>query len=59
VAETQCVQEMLKVKKVAELMNLKVDLPMKRKVDNKGAKNLINSWRVGCRVRFVDLNHYF
>jgi hypothetical protein len=38
-----CVQEMIHVKKLIESMNLNVKLPMRIKVDNKGAKELVNN----------------
>jgi hypothetical protein len=38
-----CVQEMIHVKQLIESINLNVKLPMTIKVDNKGAKDLVNN----------------
>jgi len=59
VAATQCVQEMLYVKKVIESIGLHVELPMILKMDNKGAKDLINNWSVGGRMRHIEVKYYF
>jgi hypothetical protein len=45
-----CVQEMIHVKQLIESMNLYVKLPMTIKVDNKGAKDLVNNWSIGGRT---------
>jgi hypothetical protein len=59
VAATQCVQEMLYVKKVIESIGLCVELPMTLRMDNKGAKDLINNWSVGGRMRHIEVKYYF
>jgi hypothetical protein len=50
-----CVQEMIHVKQLIESMNLNVNLPMTIKVDNKGAKDLVNNWSIGGRTRHVGV----
>jgi hypothetical protein len=47
------VQKMIHVKKLMELMNVNVNLPMTIKVYNKGAKDFVNSWSIGGRTRHV------
>ena len=59
VAATMCVQEMLYVKNVLESMDLKVTMPMLLKVDNKGAKDLLNNWSVGGRTRHFGVRINF
>ena len=59
VSATQCVQDMLYVKKVLESMELQVDLPMILYLDNKGAKELMENWSVGGRTRHVDVRYFF
>jgi Reverse transcriptase (RNA-dependent DNA polymerase)/Zinc knuckle len=59
VAATHCFQEMLYVKKVVESIGIKVKMPMTLKVDNKGAKDFINSWSVGGRTRHIDVRYLF
>lgn len=59
VAATQCVQEMLYVRKVIESIGLKVELPMILKMDNKGAKDLINNWSIGGRMRHIEVKYFF
>lgn len=36
-------------------MGLKVKLPMEIRVDNKGAKDLVNNWSVGGRTRHIGV----
>ncbi len=50
---------MLYVKKVIELIGLYVKLPMTLRMDNKGAKDLSNSWSVGGRMRHIKVKYYF
>jgi hypothetical protein len=54
-----CVQEMIHVKQLIESMKLKVKLPMEIRVDNKGAKDLVNNWSIGGRTRHVDISLNF
>jgi hypothetical protein len=49
------VQEMIHVKQLIELMNLNMHLPLKIKVDNKGAKDLVNNWSISVKTRHVGL----
>jgi hypothetical protein len=50
-----CVQEMIHVKQLIESMSLNVKLPLTIKVDNKGAKDLVNNWSIGGRTRHVGV----
>jgi Reverse transcriptase (RNA-dependent DNA polymerase) len=59
VSATQCVQEMIYVKKILESVGVNVKLPMKLMIDNKGAKDLINNWSVGGRTRHIDVRYFF
>ncbi len=58
-AETCCAQDMLFEMRVLESMGLKVKLPMKLYVDNKGAKDLCDNWSVGGRTRHVKVKQLF
>jgi hypothetical protein len=49
------VQEMIHVKQLIELMNLNMHLSLTIKVDNKGAKDLVNNWSISVRTRHVGL----
>ena len=59
VAVTKCMQDMLYIKNVMELMGLKVKLLMKVEIDNKGAKDIINNWSVGGRTRHIRVRFNF
>ena len=59
VAVTNCIQDMLYIRNVLELMGLKVKVPMKVDLDNKGAKDIINNWSVGGRTRHVGVRFNF
>ena len=59
VAATNCVQDMLYIRKIIESIGLKVKLPMILHVDNKGAKDLMNNWSVGGRTRHVEVRYHF
>jgi hypothetical protein len=50
-----CVQEMVHVKQLIESMSLNVKLPMIIKVDNKGAKDLVNNWSIVGRKQNVGV----
>jgi hypothetical protein len=54
-----CVQEMIHVKQLIESMKLKIKLPMKIRVDNKGAKDLVNNWSIGGQTRHVGVRLNF
>ena len=58
-AAVSCVQEMLFIKNVIESMEMKVKLPLKLSVDNKGAVDAINNWNVGGRTRHVAVKINF
>ena len=58
-AATQCAQDMLYTMRVLESMGLRVKKPMRLFVDNKGAVDLANNWRVGGRTRHIEVKQYF
>ena len=45
--------------RILNAIGLKVKLPMKLKVDNKGAHDLCHNWSVGGRTRHVEVKQYF
>jgi hypothetical protein len=53
------VQDMMYIYRVVSSMGLKVELPMLAEMDNSGAQDLANSWRVGGRTRHVDVWMFF
>jgi hypothetical protein len=59
VAVTNCIQDMLYIRNVLESMGLKVKVPMKVDLDNKGAKDIINNWSVGGRTRHMGVRFNF
>ena len=54
-AAVLCVQDMLYAKNLIELIGLKVKLPMKLEINNKGAVDLINSFSVGGCTHHIDV----
>ncbi len=54
-----CVQDMLYAKNLIGLIGLKVKLPMKLEIDNKGAVDLINSFSVEGHTRHIDVKRCF
>jgi hypothetical protein len=50
-----CVQDMLYMKNVLELLGLRVKLPMFLEINNQGAVYLANNWSVGSRTRHIDV----
>ena len=42
-----------------ESIGLKVKLPMKLKVDNKGTKDWVNGWGVGGRTRHIGVRFLY
>ena len=59
VAATSCAQEILYVIRIMESIRLKVKLPMKLLVDNKGAVDLANNWSISGRTRHMEVRQYF
>ena len=59
VAATSCVQDMIFIMRVLELIGLKVKKSMILQVDNKGAKDLANNWSVGDQTQHIDTRNYF
>ncbi len=58
-AAVLCVQDMLYAKNLIELIGLKVELPMKLEIDNKGAVDLINSFSVWGCTRHINVKQCF
>jgi hypothetical protein len=58
-AAVMTAQDMLFIMRIIESMGLLVELPMLLDVDNKGAKDLVNNWSVGGRLRHVEVNQFF
>jgi hypothetical protein len=52
-AAVMTVQDMLFIMRIVESMRLRVKKPMVLEIDNKGAKDLVNNWSVGGRLRQV------
>ena len=50
---------MLCAMRILNSMGLKVKLPMILYLDNKGAKDFINSWSIGGRTRHIEVKQYF
>jgi hypothetical protein len=50
---------MLFIMRIIESMGLRVKKPMILEIDNKGAKDLVNNWSVGGRLRHVEVKHFF
>jgi hypothetical protein len=50
---------MLYAMRIMNSIGLKVKLPMRLIVDNKGAKDLCHNWSVGGRTRHVEVKQYF
>jgi hypothetical protein len=58
-AAVMTVQDMLFIMRIVESMGLRVKKPMVLEIDNKGAKDLVNNWSVGGRLRHVEVKHFF
>jgi hypothetical protein len=54
-AAVMAVQDMLFIMRIIESMGLRVKKPMVLEIDNKGAKDLVNNWSVGGRLRHVEV----
>eukprot|EP01082_Thalassiosira_pseudonana_P005580 g5185.t1 g5185 contig19:116136-117317(-) len=52
-------QDMLYAYNIIKSLGLKVELPMILEMDNKGAVDLANSWRIGGRTRHIDVRMHF
>jgi hypothetical protein len=52
-------KDMLFIMRIINSMGLLVELPMLLEVDNKGAKDLVNNWSVGGRLRHVAVKQFF
>jgi hypothetical protein len=58
-AAVLCVQDILYTKNLIESIGLKVELPMKLEIDNKGAVDSINSFSIGGRTHHIDIKQCF
>jgi hypothetical protein len=58
-AGVTCVQDMLYMKNVLELLRFRVKLPMVLEMDNQGAVYLANNWSIGGRTRHIDVQSVF
>ena len=58
-AAVMCVQDMLFIMRLLLSLRLQVELPMILEIDNKGAKDLIDNWSVGGRLRHVEVKQFF
>jgi len=59
IALVNCIQEMIYLKNLIESMGLRVKVPMKANVDNKGVRDLVNNWNIGGRTRHVAVRINF
>jgi hypothetical protein len=58
-AAVMTVQDMLFIMRIVESMGLQVEKQMLLEIDNKGAKDLINNWSVGGRLRHIEVKQFF
>jgi hypothetical protein len=58
-ASTSNAQDMMYVKRFLESIRLRLHLPMLLVVDNKGAVDLVNNFRVGGRTRHIETRQYY
>ena len=54
-----CAQDMLLIMRILNIMCLKVELPMKLEIDNKGAKYITHDWSVVGRLIHVEVKRFF
>ena len=59
VAATDCVQDMLFGMHLLESLGLKVKKPMVLEIDNKGGKDIVDSWSTSGRTRHIAIKHNF
>ena len=52
-------QDMMFFMRILNSTGLKVKLPMKLEIDNKGAKDITHNWSVGGGLRHVEVKHFF
>ncbi len=58
-AAVLCVQDMLYMKNMIKSIGLRVELPMKLEINNKGVVDLINSFSIRGRTRHIDIKQCF
>ena len=54
-----CAQDRLFIMRILNSMGLKVELLMKLKIDNKGAKYITHNWSVVGRLIHVEVKRFF
>ena len=59
VAATECVQDMLFAMHLLESLGLQVKKPMIIEIDNKGGKDIVDSWSTSGRTRHIAIKHNF
>ena len=59
VAATECVQDMLFAMHLLESLGLRVKKPMVIEIDNKGGKDIVDSWSTSGRTRHIAIKHNF
>ena len=59
ITATECVQDMLFGMHLLKSMGLKVKKPMVLEVDNKGTKDIVDSWSTSGRTRHIAIRHNF
>lgn len=57
VAAMDCVQDMLFGMHFLESLGLKVKKPMILEIDNKGGKDIVDSWSTSGRTRHIAIKH--
>jgi hypothetical protein len=58
-AAVQCAQDMLYAMRIRNSIGLKVKLPMRQIVCNRGAKDICHNWSVGGRTRHAEVKQCF
>jgi hypothetical protein len=58
-AAVMTVQGVLFIMSIVESMGSQVEKPMLLEIGNKGAKDLVNNWSAGGRLRHVEVTHFF
>ena len=52
-------QDMMFFMRILNSTGLKVKLPMKLEIDNKGAKDITHNWSVGGKLRYVEVKQFY
>ena len=59
VSATECVQDMMYIRRLLQSIGLMVKHPMIIEIDNRGAIDLSNSWATSGRTRHIDVRYYW